>query len=108
LVPAKDQAGRDRVIAAWFNPDIVRRVGVHQVNGLASKQPIHSFRLAAVATEQTMFAEQPEVTGLRLGLVGRLGNEVRIRAAGVRLGIQQACQLRLREPRQVEVEIEIL
>ena len=78
------------------------------MNRRAAEQAVHVFRFAAVAAQQAMFAEYPQIAGLGGRLVGRLGYVVRIGLAGVALGIQQPQHFVVREAGQVQVEVHLL
>lgn len=73
MVTEGRQASGDGVVAAGLNPDVVRRVGVDQVNGRTVEQPVDVPRVASVAAEQPMIAENPQVARLGDRLVRRLG-----------------------------------
>ena len=76
--------------------------------GGAVEQAVHVRGLAAVAAQQAVVAEQPQVARLGDGLVGRLGHVVGVGQAVGRLGAQQAQQLVGREAGQVQVEVHLL
>jgi hypothetical protein len=84
VVPAND----DRPAAMALldrDLDVVRRVGVHHVNRGALKQAIQVRGLAAVAAQQAVLAEDPDVARLSGRLVGRLGDVVGVsQPVGVR------------------------
>ncbi len=101
------QTGGDRVVTAWFDLNVVRRIGVHQVDGRAVEEAVDIFRLAAVATQQAVFTEQPNIAWLRDRLIGRLGYVVGIALAAIRY-FQQASEFLGGEACEVEVEVQLL
>ena len=96
------------LLRARLDLDVVGRVGVHQVDGGAVQQAIHVLGLAAVAAEQAVVAEEPQVARLRDRLVGRLGHVVGVGQALVRLRPEQPQQLVGGEAGQVQVEVHLL
>ena len=87
------QAGGDGIVAARLDLHVIGRVGVDQMNRRAIEQPVHVFRLARVAAQQTVITQDPQVAGLRDRFVRRLGNLVGIAQAFLQVGVQQLGQL---------------
>ena len=65
----------------------------------AVEQPVEVGVAAGVAAEEAMVAEEPEVAGLRRGLVGRLGDVVGVGQPVLRLGAARAPRASPRAPR---------
>ena len=74
----------------------------------AGQQPIDVLGLAAVAAEQPMVAENPQVARLGDRLVGRLGHLVRIGQAVLHARVEHLRQVVLGEAEQVQVEVHAL
>lgn len=64
-------AGGDGVVAAGLDAHVVRRIGVHQVNHCPVEQSVEVFGLGRIPAEKAMFAQNPQVPGLRRGRIGR-------------------------------------
>ena len=94
-----DKPGGDGVVRARLDLHVVGRVGVDQVDGGAVEQAVHVLGLAAVAAQQAVLAEEPQVAGLRDRLVGRLGHVVGIGLALVRSPSPAAAAVRRRRSR---------
>ena len=105
VVGERTVAGGDGVVAPRLDLHVVRRVGVHQLDRGAGQQPVDVLGLAAVAAEQPMVAENPQVARLRDRLVGRLGHLVRIGQPLLHARVEQLRQLVLREAEQLQVEV---
>ena len=58
------EAGGDGVVAARLDLDVVGRIGVDQMDGGAVEQAVDVLGLAAVAAQQAMVAQQPQVARL--------------------------------------------
>jgi hypothetical protein len=69
----------------------------------AVEEPVHVFRLAAVAAEQAMVAQQPQVAWVSGRLVGGLGHLVGIAEAIPDAWVEQLGQLVLVEAEEAEV-----
>jgi hypothetical protein len=74
----------------------------------AAEQAVDVRGLAAVAAEQAVLAEPPEVARPGGGLVGRLGHGVGVGLAGVGLRVEQPRQLVGGEAGEVQVEAHLL
>ena len=100
--------GGDRVITSRFDVDVIWRVRVDQMNGLAIEHSINIFLLAAIATEQSMVAENPQIASLGDRFIGRLRHIVRIALAFSHVWIEELGQLVFGEPEQIQVKIHCL
>jgi hypothetical protein len=74
----------------------------------AVEQPVHVVGVTAIAAQQTVLAEQPQVPGLRGCLVGRCRRLVGIAQAIADTGVEQLGQLVLVETEQFQVVIHVL
>ena len=98
----------DGVVAPRLDLHVVRRVGVDQLDRGAGQEPIHVLRLAAVAAEQPVVTQDPQVARLRDRLVGRLGHLVGIGQSVLHARIEQLGQVVLREAEQFQVDVHAL
>ena len=74
----RTEAGSNRIVAARLDLHIIRRVRVHQLNCFHLQQPVHVRHAGAVAAQEAMPTEDPQVAGLGDRLVGRRGDFVRV------------------------------
>ena len=77
-VTKRRQPGGDGIVAPRLDLHVVGGIGIHQLDRGTSQEPVHVFGIAAIAAEQPMVPKNPQVTRLGNGLVGGLGNLVRI------------------------------
>jgi len=89
----RGDARRDRVVAPRLNLHVVRRVGVDQVDRLPVEQPVHVLGAGAVAAQQAVLAEHPQVAGLGDRVVRRLGHGVGVGQPLLHAGVEQHGQL---------------
>ena len=82
----------DRVVAARFHFHIVRRICVHQMDRCAVKQSVDMLWVAAVAAEQAMLTQDPQVARLGDGCIRRRRNIVRIAEPFLHAGVEQLGQ----------------
>jgi hypothetical protein len=78
------------------------------VNCLAARQSIDVGRAGAVAAEQSMFAQNPQVAGLCDCLVGGFGNFIGVGEAVLDVRAEQFVEIVGRKSDQIDVEIEVL
>ena len=108
LVGEAAVAGGDRVVAAWLDLHVVRGIRVDQMDRLTIKQPVDVVGVAAVAAEQPVIAQDPQVAWLRRRFVRRFRHVVRIRQTVVHTGVEQLRELLLIETKHAEIEVQRL
>jgi len=75
---------------------------------LAIEQPVHVLRLARVAAQQAVLAENPQVARPGDRLIGRLGNLVRVGKPLLHPRIEQLGQLVFGEANEPQVDVHSL
>jgi hypothetical protein len=76
----RGQAGSDGVVRPRLDLHVVRRVGVDQVDAGAIEQAVDVLGLGAVAAEQAMVAQDPQIAGACDWFVGAASLRRRPRA----------------------------
>ena len=94
---------RDRVVRAGLDLDVVGRVRVAELDRRAVEQAVEIGRAGAIAAEQAVPPEHPEIPRLRRRLVGRLGHLVLVRQALDLSRVEQPGQFFLAEAQKRQV-----
>ncbi len=94
----------DGVVAPRLKPDVIRRIRIHQVDGLAVQEPVDVGRVAGVTAQQPVVAQYPQVARLRDRIVRRLGDFIRVGQALLELATEQLGQFVGIEPQQRPVD----
>ena len=76
------------------------------MNRLTPQQPIQIGRAAAVAAQQAMVPQDPQIARLRCRRIGRSGHLIRIAQPIGRDRVQDLRQLVRSEPQQVQIELQ--
>ena len=95
------------IVRPWLDFDVVRWVGVYQVDRRPVQKPIHVLGLGRIRTKKSVVTQDPKVARLGGCLVGRLGNIVGVGQARGAIA-QESHELFARKTSEVHVEVELL